>query len=121
MSKCILIVDDEKDIRDTLRDACQNAGYETQEAEDGQTAFLAYQVKPPDLIISDLYMPKMNGVHLVRSIRRVNREAKIILISGQSLYNQLKYDALSCPDACLEKPIMPSLMLKAIEGLIGAA
>ncbi|MEQ8878694.1 MAG: response regulator [Cyclobacteriaceae bacterium] len=67
--KTILIVDDELNIRETLQDLLEIQGYNTLVAPDGEAAMFMAVRELPDLIISDVMMPKMDGYELLEVIR----------------------------------------------------
>ena len=78
--KRILIVDDERQIIRMLRTALQSSGYEVATAYNGLEALERIKAQPPDLIITDLAMPEMNGVELTHAVRRQG-ETPIIVLS----------------------------------------
>src|SRR5215210_2767316 len=65
----VLVVDDEPDKQTLLKIALQTAGYEVRTANDGEEGLAAVDSYPPDLIITDVMMPKMDGYELARRIR----------------------------------------------------
>jgi two-component system, OmpR family, KDP operon response regulator KdpE len=76
----ILVVDDEVQITRVLRAALQSNGYEVSTAKDGVEAMTLYLEKTPDLVITDLSMPEMDGVELTREIRQ-RASTPIIVVS----------------------------------------
>ncbi len=76
----ILIVDDERQITRVLRTSLQSSGYEVSVANNGMEAFNLFKSFAPDLVITDLSMPEMDGLELTRAIRRVS-EVPIIVLS----------------------------------------
>ena len=69
MSHRILVVDDDPHIRDLLTFALAKAGMQVAEAADGEAAFAAIEVNPPDLVVLDINMPRLNGLDLCRKLR----------------------------------------------------
>lgn len=119
--KLVLIVDDEPEMRNVLRQAFEFSGFEVAEADDGEAGLKLFTERQPVLVVSDIYMPKMNGLHLLRNIRRQRFDAKVILITGFSNYRQLTYDINSRPDGYFEKPFsLANLIGKANEVLAAA-
>ncbi len=78
----ILLVDDEPLIRETMSFLLVAQGYEVATATDGFEALLQLQVKPSDLLISDLNMPRMSGFELLSIVRQQFPELPVIAISG---------------------------------------
>jgi len=101
----ILIVDDEAAARGLLRRVNSHFGFETIEAKDGEEGWELYIEDKPDLTISDIYMPKMNGLQLLSKIKKDNENAKVILITGYSHFRLLLQNNPQIrPDGFLEKP-----------------
>lgn len=73
----VLVVDDEPDKRTLLQVALQMAGYEVQLAQDGAQALAAIEANPPDLIVTDVMMPVMDGYELARRVR-ANAQTRFI-------------------------------------------
>ena len=65
----ILVVDDEPQITKVLRASLMAQGYEVRTANDGDAALDLFRAWSPDLVVTDLSMPEMNGVQLCRSLR----------------------------------------------------
>ena len=79
----ILIVDDEPRIRSSLRGILMDEGYEIHMANDGLAALEKLQNEdPPDLILADIWMPRMDGLELLREIRSLDLDIPVIMISG---------------------------------------
>ena len=79
----ILIVDDEKEIRDLIDIYLKGEGYETLKAENGEEALEILEKNDVDLIILDIMMPKVNGIEACLKIRE-EREMPIIMLSAKS-------------------------------------
>lgn len=92
MSFKLLIVDDEKEIRDSLALRYQLKGYETFIAKNGVEALNILSEKKINIVISDIMMPVMNGVKLMREIRYEYPMIKVVMITG---YVTLE-NALAC-------------------------
>jgi len=78
----ILVIDDERDVRDSVKCVLDLAGYEVLTAESVTEALEQLQRTPMDLVITDIIMPKMNGVQAIESIRRAFPMVRIVAISG---------------------------------------
>ena len=77
--KRVLVADDERQITRMLRTALQSTGYAVDTAADGAEALRLFQAQPPDLVITDLAMPEMDGLELTRAIRKVAQTPIIVL------------------------------------------
>jgi DNA-binding response OmpR family regulator len=80
----VLVVDDESAIADSLASILNLSGYAAMAAYDGDTALETALLVPPELLITDVILPGMNGVDLAIAVRRTFPDCKIILFSGQA-------------------------------------
>ena len=112
----VLIVDDQKLIADTLAEILRNAGFEAIPAYDGWDALEVASRFRPDWLISDVLMPRMNGVELAITIRTNHPAARILLFSGQAGISEILIDGQrrGYEFELVPKPIHP---LKLIERL----
>ena len=76
----ILVVDDEADMRAMLDAVLRRAGFEVEQAPDGQDALRAVLARPPDLVVTDILMPRVDGWELCRRLRADRRTARIPII-----------------------------------------
>jgi two-component system KDP operon response regulator KdpE len=108
----ILIVDDERQITRVLRTSLQSSGYEVTVANNGMEAFDLFHSVAPDLVITDLAMPEMDGIELTRAIRRI-AETPIIVLSVRE-QETMKVAALDeGADDYVTKPFsMPELLAR---------
>ena len=75
----VLIVDDDPAIRRALTAELKAEGYETCEADDGDSGLLRFEADEPDLILTDLAMPRTDGFELIAEVRRRGRTPVIVL------------------------------------------
>ena len=80
----ILIIDDADPVRDILRKLLERVGHTVYEAVDGKTALRMYAGNPTDLVITDIYMPEMDGIEFLIRVREAFPEARVIALSGGS-------------------------------------
>jgi signal transduction histidine kinase len=78
----VLLVDDEQDIRDVLQIALWDAGYEVITAEEGRQAIELFRKEFPPIVITDIKMPGMDGIQLLKLIKADNAETEVIMITG---------------------------------------
>lgn len=108
----ILVVDDERQITRMLRASLQASGYDVVVANDGMEGFARFESDRPDLIITDLAMPEMNGLELTQAVRRVSNIPIIVLSVRNS--DRMKVTALDDgADDYLTKPFStPELLAR---------
>jgi CheY-like chemotaxis protein len=111
----ILIVDDEPDWRFILRRFFENAGYDVAEAGNGAAALELAKGAPPDLVVTDVMMPVMDGVELIEHLRAdpATHEIPIVAVSGDP---HLVTDA----DAILGKPTLADQVVAVAATLLAA-
>jgi signal transduction histidine kinase len=81
----LLVVDDDPFVRDMLRAILESSGYAAETAADGASALALYQEAPkPDLILSDMNMPEMNGLELVKALRRRDAETPFLILTSNT-------------------------------------
>ncbi len=80
----ILIVEDDLASSEMLRLSLEKEGYECLLAENGNQALLMHSEHKPDLIISDVRMPEMDGIELLEKLRSIEEETIIIIVTGHS-------------------------------------
>ncbi|MBN2418159.1 MAG: hybrid sensor histidine kinase/response regulator [Deltaproteobacteria bacterium] len=93
----ILLVDDEKDVRDMLNLSLSAMGYEVMDAEDGNKALNIFRDAHPQIVLTDIKMPGMDGIELLQKIKREDHNAEVIMITGHGdmdlAIKSLKYEA----------------------------
>jgi CheY-like chemotaxis protein len=112
----VLVVDDQKLIADTIAEILEGAGFHALAAYDGWTALEAAPAFKPDYLLTDVLMPRMNGVQLAIAIRRNYPGVRILLFSGQAGTTELMHESRKqgYDFELIAKPIHP---LKLIEHL----
>ena len=78
----ILVIDDEREIREMLRDMLRTQGYEVMTAADGHAATRLQRQHPADLVITDIFMPEKEGIETILDLHTAWPGLKIIAISG---------------------------------------
>ena len=116
MSRRILVVEDQEDNRQILRDLLASAGYDMAEAENGQEALAAVAQHKPDLILMDIQLPIMDGYEATRRIKAdpALRSIPIIAVTSYALSgDEAKGREAGC-DAYVTKPYSPRQLLAKI-------
>jgi two-component system, chemotaxis family, chemotaxis protein CheY len=91
----ILVADDDKLVRITLRKILESAGYTSLGAKDGAEAIDVYRKKKPDLVIVDIVMPIKDGVRTFLELRGLDAKAKIIAMSAGARSGKIDYLSLT--------------------------
>jgi len=128
----VLIVDDEKDVRDSVARILQRAGHVVDVADNGEAGMQAYMADGADLIITDVIMPGQHGVDLIKQLREAGCTAGIIAISGGGNLAAAGYapGAITTSaylaaagkvgaDASLTKPFERKQLLELVESVLG--
>jgi len=121
MAKKILAIDDMKTLRDLLGKVLRTAGYEVVEAVDGVDGLEKFSAHKPDLVISDLNMPNMDGIGFVSGARDTpNGKTVPILILTTETNEALKVRAKEAgATGWLTKPFNPQRVIKLVDQLTG--
>jgi CheY-like chemotaxis protein len=82
MKSYILVIDDDALVRQTLTLVLESEGYEVRSAPEGRQGLQAFRKRRPDLVISDIIMPDMEGIQTIMELRILSRDCPIIAISG---------------------------------------
>jgi DNA-binding response OmpR family regulator len=115
----ILLVNDDDEFLAMLSEVLQHAGYEIGQTSDGEQAINLYRMHPTDLVITDLVLPKNEGIQLIVELRRLNHEVKIIAISGADLQDEyLEIATALGVKRVLAKPFSDDEILKAISEVL---
>ena len=109
----ILVVDDEPDQRFLLRRIFERAGHEVSDATDGVAALRAVRESAPDLVVTDVMMPVMDGVELIRCLRGDPATAHIPVLAASG-----DIHLAGGADAVVLKPYESSHLLAAAEALL---
>ncbi|MEY4760264.1 MAG: hypothetical protein RLZZ200_120 [Pseudomonadota bacterium] len=116
----ILIVEDEKPIRDMIAFALKRAGYDVQEAGDCRTARSLLADHRPDLLLSDWMLPDMSGLELTRQLKRdaATRELPVILLTARSAEGDKIAGLEGGADDYITKPFSPRELLARIQAVL---
>jgi DNA-binding response OmpR family regulator len=118
----ICLVEDDRPLRTVLARFLTQSGYEVVQAEHGRQALQVMELRPADLVITDMIMPEMDGVETIVALRREYPKVKIIAMSGGGLRSAEQYLQLAQmlgAQKTFSKPIIPQELLDTISGLIG--
>jgi len=119
-AETILIVEDETDIQDMIALSLETAGYRVLRANDGQEGFALAIDQKPQLIVADWMMPVVNGLELLRRLRRDQRSADIpvIMLSAKTDVDNKTQGLDSGADDYLSKPFSPKELVSRIKAVL---
>ena len=121
----LLVIDDQEEVRETLRDMLEANGYEVLEAADGKKGLRLLKrqelkqpkTKPVDVVITDMIMPEKEGVETILELRRKYPGIKIVAISGGGP-DYLRMAKVLGADRILAKPFSPEELLDAVRKVL---
>lgn len=113
--KSILVVDDEKSIRESLHGILADEGFRPFFAKDGEEALTMVREENPDLVLLDIWMPGIDGLEVLRRIRETNPDKMIIMMSGHgTIETAVKATKLGAYDF-IEKPLSLEKVLLCLQ------
>ena len=118
----ILVIDDEPLIRSTLVTILTREGFSVEEALDGQAGIAMFHKNPPDVAITDLFMPNRDGIEVVMELKRSCPRTKIIAMTGGGQTRMMEITApakLLGADHILHKPFERESLLAAVNAALG--
>jgi DNA-binding response OmpR family regulator len=122
LKPAILIVDDERDTRESLRIILEAAGYRVRTARDGGEGLRLQQADPADAVITDIFMPVTDGLEIIRELRSRFPLTKIIAVSGggTAVRNPayLETAGIAGAHATLIKPVAPEELLDVLRNCL---
>ena len=129
MSKKVLVVDDDPDVRLFSVTVLEENGYIPLEAEDGESGLEMIKSEKPDLVILDVLMPRQSGVRLYRELKtsKALKDVKVIILSGiakktflrsQKALTEFGGAEIPEPEIYLEKPVEPEELAEVIKNVL---
>ena len=111
----VLVVDDEKNIRETLKDVLEDEGYEVHLAQDGKNALEVLKNRQFDVMLLDLWLPEIGGMDVLKTVKEKYGNIQIIIISGHgTIDTAVKATKIGAFDF-IEKPLSIDRVLKIID------
>ncbi|MCF7807460.1 MAG: response regulator [Candidatus Marinimicrobia bacterium] len=119
----VLVIDDNEEVLEFMVEALSENGYECLRSQDGEKGLQLLQETDVDLVITDIYLPQINGLDLIQKMREFKPEIKILAISGD--FKQHKHDSLKWAKSLgavdsLEKPFSYSELIAKVAKLSSA-
>lgn len=120
-NETVLVVEDEEGIRGTIAEILAIDGYQVLTARTGQDAFDLVQngTKPIDMIVTDLVMPNMGGVDLLKAVHKIQPGMRVLFVSGYAVDAAEAGELGDAP--CLQKPFTPTALLNRVREVLSKA
>jgi two-component system chemotaxis response regulator CheY len=121
MKKLALAVDDSRTIRQMVSFTLQNIGYDVIEAEDGVEATKLMESRKPDIVITDLNMPNMDGITLIKHIRNVLgiRTVPILMLTTEYTDDKKNAGREAGATGWIVKPFDPEKLVQVVQKICG--
>jgi DNA-binding response OmpR family regulator len=117
----ILVIDDEQLLRSTVVMILTRAGFTVEEASDGQAGLAMFRKNPPDIVLTDIFMPNRDGIELIKELKHSSPLTRIIAMTGGGHLRLMKM-ALAAnllgADHVLDKPFDRETLLAAINAVL---
>ena len=119
----ILLADDHQLVREALKALLEQEGYTVFEAQDGTDAAALLRTETVDILVTDVFMPVMDGIELIRYVREEDMDIKVLAISGGGAYQKAGFATglaeRSGADKTLSKPFDNDELLACVSALAG--
>ncbi len=128
----VIVVDDEADVRDAIKRVLDRAGYSVRSVDNASTALTELRADRADVVITDIIMPKINGVEAIDTIRKEFPSVRIIAISGGGNFGVAAYQPNAITTSAylaaaeragahmiLTKPFESKDLIQALEQVLG--
>ncbi len=115
LSKKILLIEDDRDISSTLRGVLESAGHNVTAAPNGVEGQKLIQSDKPDLVITDMMMPRMGGFPVLEFLRTLDDPPKVIMITANEGGRHKAYAEMLGVDEYLRKPFAMDVLLEAVD------
>jgi two-component system nitrogen regulation response regulator NtrX len=115
----ILVVDDETNIANSLKEILSDEGYDVSVTEDGLNALDMIQSDPPDLLLLDVWLPGMDGIEVLKTVKTYHPEIEVLVMSGHgTIDTAVKATKLGAFDF-IEKPFSMDSLTQSVKSALG--
>ena len=121
-SKKILIVEDEPNVRNFVKVYLEFEGYQVVEAKNGKEGLDQVKAEQPDLVVTDIMMPEMDGVTFYKTLRQdeKTKNLPVIVLTVKDEFEDIKYAYLIGVDEYVTKPFDPQQLVRKIKEILAA-
>lgn len=119
----VLVVDDDRDIRDLVTFKLEQAGYEVRQAEDGLQGLEAVREWAPDLVVLDVMMPGLSGIDVTRELRAdpATAATPVILLTAKAQEADVETGFVTGADDYVVKPFSPRELVSRVQAVLARA
>ena len=118
---CVLVVDDEPDMQESVKLIFEDLGYDVAVASDGQQAVTHAKTKHFDVILMDITMPGIDGFEACRQIVETDPSAKVVFVTGHEVNDCARQALVAGAFSLLTKPVEPEDMIALVDSLVGSS
>jgi DNA-binding response OmpR family regulator len=115
------VIDDEQLLRSTVVTILTRGGYSVEEASDGQAGIAMFHRNPPDVVITDIFMPNRDGIEVIKELKHSSPRTKIIAMTGGGNLRMMEIASVAKvlgADHVLAKPFESESLLAAIKAVL---
>ena len=119
----ILVIDDEQLLRSTVVTLLTRAGFTVEEASDGRAGIAMFHKNPPDIVLTDIFMPNRDGIEIIKELKHSSPRTKIIAMTGGGHLRMMEIASAAKvlgADHVLDKPFDSESLLAAIHAVLGS-
>lgn len=119
----ILVVDDNADVRESLRLILEGEGFTVDVAANGEEALARQKDEPADVMVTDIFMPRYDGLETLAAFQARYPGTRVVVVSGEQRVSRANYLGVAeilGADAVFRKPVAPEALVAAIRGLLPA-
>ena len=117
--KTILLIEDDREISSTIQSVLQAAGFEVRTAPNGIEGQRVIESQQPDLVITDMMMPRMGGFPVLEYLRTLENPPRVIMITANEGGRHKAYAEMLGVDEYLRKPFAMDLLVETVERILG--
>lgn len=120
----ILVIDDEQLLRSTVVTILTRGGYSVEEASDGKAGIAMFHKNPPDVVITDIFMPNRDGIEIIKELKHSSPQTKIIAMTGGGNMRMMEIASVAKvlgADLVLDKPFESESLLAAINAVLATS
>jgi len=119
--RTILLIEDDREISSTIQGVLQAAGYRVVNAPNGLEGQKLVESERPDLVITDMMMPRMGGFPILEFLRKLENPPRVIMITANEGGRHKAYAEMLGVDDYLRKPFAMDLLLESIDRALGTS